>query len=112
MGDECLQALAEVISGAATVPDAFVSRFGGEEFAVILPRTGLQQGRMVAEQIRAAVMEMGLPHPATPSGFQTVSIGVAASGAEAQVTAGDLIGRADMALYRAKEFGRNRVAAA
>ena len=112
MGDECLQALAEVISGAATVPDAFVSRFGGEEFAVILPRTGLQQGRLVAEQIRAAVMEMGLPHPATQSGFQTVSIGVAAFGAEGRGVGADLVGRADMALYRAKDLGRNRVVAA
>jgi diguanylate cyclase (GGDEF)-like protein len=112
MGDECLQALSEVISGAATVPDAFVSRFGGEEFAVILPRTGLQQGRLVAEQIRAAVMEMGLPHPATQSGFQTVSIGVAAFGAEGRGGVADLVGRADMALYRAKDFGRNSVVAA
>jgi diguanylate cyclase (GGDEF)-like protein len=112
MGDECLQALAEVISGAATVPDAFVARFGGEEFAVILPRTGLQQARMVAEQIRSAVMEMGLPHPATQSGFQTVSIGVAALGPEGRGVEADLVGRADMALYRAKDFGRNRVVAA
>jgi diguanylate cyclase (GGDEF)-like protein len=112
MGDECLQALAEVISGATTVPDAFVSRFGGEEFAVILPQTGLPQARLVAEQIRAAVMEMGLPHPETQSGFQTVSIGVAAFGPEGRGAGADLVGRADMALYRAKDFGRNRVVAA
>ncbi|MBB5057332.1 diguanylate cyclase (GGDEF)-like protein [Granulicella aggregans] len=111
MGDECLQAVAEAISGAATLSDAFVSRFGGEEFAVILPGTGLQQGRAIAEQIRTAVVEMQLPHPSTQIGYQTVSIGVSASTAAGQGRAADLIGQADMALYRAKDLGRNRVVA-
>lgn len=111
-GDDCLQAIAAVIARAAVSPDAFAARYGGEEFAVILPRTGLQQARIVAEDIRLAVLEMRLPHPGTLAGVQTVSVGVATTFAPGGVgTVVDLIGRADLALYQAKDLGRNRVVA-
>lgn len=54
------------------------ARFGGEEFAVILPNTELEAALSVAESIRQALVKMNLPHSGNPAGVQTISIGVAA----------------------------------
>jgi len=115
-GDDCLRSIASIIS--QTVPPAVaagsatVARFGGEEFAVVLPGEGAQYARLLAERIRMAAVEMRLPHPCSPSGLQTVSLGVAALVPDAARDVSDLIGMADLALYRAKELGRNQVAVA
>jgi diguanylate cyclase (GGDEF)-like protein len=87
-----------------------VGRFGGEEFALLLPQTGAVSGHNIAERIRAHVAGMriestGAPH-AEPISV-TVSIGVAVLGGNEQVT--ELLAAADAALYRAKRDGRNRV---
>ena len=111
MGDECLQTLAKVISLTLNLPEAFVARFGGVEFAVLLPRTGMLEARALAEEIRWAVFEMKMPHPGSASGVQTVSVGVAVLGCEGEGKLFDLVGRANRALERAKELGRNRVVA-
>jgi diguanylate cyclase (GGDEF)-like protein len=85
-----------------------LGRFGGEEFAILLPSSTAKQARLIAERIRERVGASGQVPPAFPC---TVSIGVAAS-----MTAGDtieeMINRADAALYAAKAAGRNCVAVA
>jgi diguanylate cyclase (GGDEF)-like protein len=100
-GDECLRCIANVIAGALQRSSDRASRFGGEEFALV-----------VAENIRHAVAAMNLPHPGNPHGAQTISIGVAAAIPDREESAVSLLAQSDHALYRAKDLGRNRVEAA
>lgn len=83
-----------------------VYRLGGEEFLVVLPGIDIGAGRMMAEHLRAAVQQ------ATPTGIAiTISFGVS-GGKGASVEYDSLFKAADMALYRAKQAGRNRIAVA
>ncbi|MCM5559011.1 GGDEF domain-containing protein [Pleomorphomonas sp. JP5] len=84
-------------------------RYGGEEFAIILPKTSLSRAEALAERIRESVKEKELKKRSTGEtlGFVTVSVGVATY--HAGDTAISLIERADTALYLAKRAGRNRV---
>jgi len=111
-GDECLRSIAGIISLTVGQGEATVARFGGEEFAVVLPGKGDKHARLLAERIRLAVIEMRLSHPTSPSGLQTVSLGVAAISPDGSRDVSELIGIADIALYRAKDLGRNQVAVA
>ena len=108
-GDACLTALARTISQTVSNPSATVARFGGEEFAVILPGKDKNLACQTAEQIRQAAFGIGLPHPSAPSGLQTISLGVAALAPNSTQDLAELIGLADLALYRAKDLGRNQV---
>ena len=108
-GDAVLRAVAAALRGAIRVEDLPV-RWGGEEFAVLLPGTDLPAAVALAERLRAAVRD-GVPHPA--GGRVTVSIGAARLGLGPPDAALDAALRiADAALYRAKASGRDRVEAA
>lgn len=107
-GDVCLRAVGRVIKDSARRPDDAVARYGGEEFALILPQTELGGALQVAELLRLMVMAQQLTHPTNPSGVVTVSLGVASLDFDRDQAPADLIGRADAALYRAKQAGRNR----
>jgi diguanylate cyclase (GGDEF)-like protein len=85
-----------------------LGRFGGEEFAILLPSSNLENGRIIAERIRERVLDSGRQPGAFPC---TVSIGVAASTSHDE-TIEEIINRADEALYEAKVAGRNCVLAA
>lgn len=111
-GDECLTAIARIISETVTQPASSVARFGGEEFAVILPGADSECAQKVAEQIRLAALGMKMQHPSSASGLQTVSLGVAAVVPAGNKELAELIGMADLALYRAKDLGRNQVVVA
>lgn len=108
-GDQCLRAIAQAIRSALRRPRDTVSRFGGEEFAVLLPDTEENGARAVAATIHAAVERLQLEHPGNPSGRATVSIGIGLQvpgrGSGRPVT---LVRASDRALYVAKERGRNR----
>lgn len=108
-GDECLRAIASVISGTVEAADGIAARIGGEEFAVILPGTPQDRALEVAEQIRLSVAGLGLPHPFSPCGVQTVSLGVAARVPDSGEASIELMKVADQALYAAKRAGRNQV---
>lgn len=127
-GDDCLRAVAKVLSKASRRPADMAARFGGEEFAVVLPETDLAGALVIAEEIRSEVEALELEHASSSvSGHLTVSVGVASmvpgnghgSGAgNGQyrepgkfAAAKGLIEAADSALYRAKSGGRNRVVA-
>jgi diguanylate cyclase (GGDEF)-like protein len=103
-GDEVLATVATAISSSLRESD-FVGRYGGEEFVILLPDTGKEQARIVAEKVRAAVAAT------TPPGLErpvTASLGVATAPDDAG-DAESLVRAADRALYAAKRNGRDRV---
>ena len=102
VGDLVLSGVAEVLDGAVRESD-FVGRCGGEEFMVLCPATRLADAQVVAEKLRTAIAAHDFP----VVGQKTASFGVAelAYGE----TLDQAVERADGALYRAKENGRNRV---
>jgi diguanylate cyclase (GGDEF)-like protein len=108
-GDSCLRRIAGVIAETLRSGLGTASRFGGEEFAVILPGTDAEAALAVAERIRSAVAALNLPHEGSPWGIQTISIGVAAMVPNGTDSAMSLLNASDNALYCAKRLGRNRV---
>jgi diguanylate cyclase (GGDEF)-like protein len=105
-GDQVLMQLAEVLRGEARVTD-ILCRYGGEEFALLLPYTPSQSGLIMAERIRQHVAQK--PFAVLQDNLAiTVSIGVAGCPEHGQ-TAEGMIAAADQALYLAKREGRNRV---
>jgi diguanylate cyclase (GGDEF)-like protein len=111
-GDACLRSIAQVVAGIAEAAKGTPARIGGEEFAVILPDTTQARAREVAETIRLSVLNLALPHPFSPCGVQTVSLGVAARVPLSDQASIDLMRFADHALYSAKLAGRNQVVCA
>jgi diguanylate cyclase (GGDEF)-like protein len=108
-GDRCLQAMTEIFVNACR-PGDIVGRYGGEEFAVLLPETHSQAAISVAERMRVQVRALRLEHARRPHGIATISLGVASLVAHAdETTHDDLVEAADRALYRAKQDGRDRV---
>ena len=111
-GDECLRRVAACALAEIGAEDEVAARYGGEEFILLLPRTPLDEGRRVAERLRAAVAALRIQHSGGEElGVVTASFGVAtADSAHCDFAA--LTAEADAALYRAKRSGRNRVVAA
>jgi len=111
-GDECLRSVADTLKAKLRRPADVVARYGGEEFAAILPGTGLEGAMLVAEAMRAAVQNIGLPHGDSSFGVITISVGVAALAPQQPDGMANLISAADWALYEAKRLGRNAIQAA
>ncbi len=109
-GDLVLKKVAAVLRNETRVCD-MECRYGGEEFALILPETNKAQALMIAEKLRRQIEETEFPHQnRQPSGNLTASLGVATFPDDA-VNSKDLIDTADAGLYKAKEQGRNCVVA-
>ena len=106
-GDKVLQAVAATILKRVRTPD-IPGRIGGEEFAVLLPETGADEGVVFAERLRADLERLEVAHKGNMIRF-SCSFGVATRGDDVAIL-DTLLMRADEALYRAKEEGRNRVA--
>jgi diguanylate cyclase (GGDEF)-like protein len=110
-GDDCLRMVARVLAATVNRPADLAARFGGEEFAVLLPNTAQDGARGIAEAICQGVRAAGMAHDASELGFVTISAGVAtvvpAPGDDGRA----LVETADSALYEAKEAGRNGVRA-
>jgi diguanylate cyclase (GGDEF)-like protein len=106
-GDAVLRGVAAVLRSQLR-PFDIPCRFGGEEFAVVLPEAGREDALAIAERIRRAVAATSFRNPTGDGEIgATVSLGVATY-PEVE-TADDLVHQADLALYRAKALGRNRV---
>jgi diguanylate cyclase (GGDEF)-like protein len=103
-GDEVLAAVASTLTTSCRESD-FVGRAGGEEFLILLPDTGLEGAKLVAEKVRMAVARVTVPSIERPI---TASLGVAVFPDHAG-DATSLLRHADRALYVAKKNGRNRV---
>lgn len=112
-GDDCLKRVAAALRDGVRRPADLVARFGGEEFAVLLPDTTLVGAAQVAERLRCAVMDCAIPHGrSSVSSVVTISLGVASiTPAPEAARVEVLTGEADRCLYLAKRGGRNRVVA-
>lgn len=107
-GDLALKTVAACFAQVARRPADLAARLGGEEFALLLPDTDLQGARHCASALRQALRQAAVRHEAGPeSGLLSLSLGLASmqpgDGAE------QLYLRADQALYRAKQGGRDRL---
>lgn len=110
-GDKCLQQIAKAISSALKRPGDLLARYGGEEFVVILPQTTQSGAAKVGEMIRSAVKALEIPHHnSLVDSVVTVSLGVASTIPNAVDNPQLLIEAADLALYQAKDRGRDCVA--
>lgn len=108
-----------MLSASVRRPGDTVSRYGGEEFVLILPATDTAGAHAVAEHIRRQVQALALPHPSSPLAHVTISAGVVTQAASATAQRGQhaastdianaLLRKADRALYTAKNSGRNQV---
>ncbi|MBN2626980.1 MAG: GGDEF domain-containing protein [Spirochaetales bacterium] len=105
-GDEVILSLAATLKAQVREGD-ILSRFGGEEFTVLLPDTTPDHSWLAAERLRHAVEEMETVYQGTKLSV-TISIGIASIHPYSLGTAEDLIKRADEALYQSKEKGRNQ----
>jgi diguanylate cyclase (GGDEF)-like protein len=111
-GDVCLARLAAAIVDAVRRPADVTARYGGEEFAVVLPATGLEGAANIAEHIRRAVAALNIRHIDSEYGIVTVSVGVSVIVPLSWESPETLVTGADLALYAAKNRGRNQVATA
>ena len=111
LGDTCLKDIARALSESRRAPD-LAARIGGEEFSLILPDTSTEGAKLVAENVRARIEALQLPHAKSAFGIVTASIGIAAGTAQKFGSAEALMDAADKALYTAKSSGRNQLVAA
>jgi diguanylate cyclase (GGDEF)-like protein len=105
-GDAVIKDVAVILRRTVRMFDV-CTRYGGEEFAILMPNSGAQSAATVAERIRRRIESYRFTEPALASLSVTASIGLAVS--TAQLLPRDLIERADQALYQAKTLGKNRV---
>jgi diguanylate cyclase (GGDEF)-like protein len=109
-GDLALEMTAQCLKSALRGADV-ASRYGGEEFCILLPQTSLAEGVAIAERIKRRITRVRFPHgKSQPLGSVTVSIGVSSFGPGVE-TPETIIEAADRALYLAKHMGKNRVEA-
>ena len=110
-GDDVLQRVAYHLQTYTRKVDN-VYRYGGEEFLILLPETGLSGASVLSKRIVEDLFTLQIPHKGSPYGVVTTSAGIASHDPEtfAGETWQQLVSRADQALYMAKEQGRNRYA--
>jgi diguanylate cyclase (GGDEF)-like protein len=106
-GDRALEIIAQCLHAALRKADV-ASRYGGEEFSILLPQTSLEEAGVIADRIRRKIMTTKFPHGySQPGGMVTASIGLS-SFSPALNSAEAVVRAADRALYHAKNHGKNR----
>ncbi|MDY6973442.1 MAG: sensor domain-containing diguanylate cyclase [Thermodesulfobacteriota bacterium] len=109
-GDDCLRSVAQAISSEVKRPSDVAARYGGEEFILILPDTQPEGSVHIAESIRDAVQQLKISHAhSTITEHVTLSLGVSCVIPDKKILSKELVNAADVALYKAKKLGRNRV---
>jgi two-component system, chemotaxis family, response regulator WspR len=112
-GDEVLRQVASAIKTACARSSDLTARFGGEEFAAVLPNTTLEGAQKIAEDMRHAVQALQIPRDAATTGnYLTATIGVASVVPVRESSPDIVLAAADKALYEAKSAGKNRVVVA
>ncbi|MCR4297933.1 MAG: diguanylate cyclase [Gallionella sp.] len=107
-GDDCLKEVAKTLRDSLNRPGDFIARYGGEEFVAILPGTDAKGAAIIAEQMRANIATKNIPHAySNVADHVSISLGVAAMRPDKSDSPADLVAKADGALYKAKEQGRN-----
>ncbi len=110
-GDDCLRQVGAAIAASIRHAQDIAARYGGEEFALLLPETDEDSAALVADRIRQSVERLAVEHKDSPYGIVTISAGVCSIAIDAADEGPDTLLRyADLALYAAKNAGRNRVA--
>lgn len=109
LGDDCLRQLANVLREFSQRPGDLAARYGGEEFALVLPEISLEQSRLLAESLRQTIAGIVIPSDTGEPVCFTASLGLIHSDQALRHTPESMIHQADLALYRAKQLGRNRV---
>lgn len=108
-GDDCLKEVAKTLSDTLHRPGDFIARYGGEEFVAILPNTDGKGAAVIAEQMRANIEARNITHAfSAVADHVSISLGVAAMKPDSSSSPEALVAKADEALYKAKEQGRNR----
>ena len=108
-GDKCLHTIAHVLSYTVSRVNDIVVRYGGEEFAIILPNTDPEGAHIFAERILGNVRELNIPHAKNDAAANvTVSIGATTGKVNYKQDLGMYLRRADEALYMSKETGRDK----
>lgn len=111
-GDDCLRRVTQILDSAALRPRDVLGRFGGEEFALVLPETDREAALLVAERSRALINDAAISHQASETSHHiTVSMGVATASPAEGGNPAWLIEKADQLLYLAKQNGRDQIVA-
>ena len=113
-GDKCLKTISNLLLGLhfANRPGDCIARYGGEEFVIFLADIDEDYAHKIADNVRQAVYDLGIPHEDRPDSAVdrvTVSVGVAIETASSDIAPEQIVSRADQALYAAKNAGRNQV---
>ena len=107
-GDQCLKDVSKVICDSLHRDSDFVARYGGEEFVCVLPDTDTIGAQRIANNILEKMKDVALPHQySNVASYVTMSIGIATSQPSEVLTPATIIQRADVALYVAKDSGKD-----
>ncbi len=107
-GDRVLQVVAAQLKAQARGGDALY-RYGGEKFLCVFPEQSLSSGTVAVERMRAGIERLAIPHVDNPRGVLTISAGMGVLDPDHATSAVEVLENAEVALYRAKQLGRNRV---
>jgi diguanylate cyclase (GGDEF)-like protein len=108
-GDDCLRKVATALESAVQRPSDLVSRYGGEEFCILLPMTDREGAIFTAKRMMKAIHDLKIPHRSSLFGRVTVSMGIATRQPDHSGHFDSLVHSADTALYHAKISGKNRI---
>ncbi len=107
-GDACLKSASKVLKDNVTRPEDALARFGGEEFIILLPSTPAEGALFVAQRLLKGIEDEEV-HFEDLAIKMTISIGIATICPSQTDTRDEIVARADTALYKAKDNGRNRI---